>query len=281
MKIAVTGAGGFVGRHVLHALRSPGADVVAVVRPGSTLDMDAHNVELLPLDLAGVDADAFTRIGRPDSLIHLAWGGLPHYQSRHHVESELPLQRAFLESCVRSGLKHLVVTGTCFEYGLQSGELHESLPARPNTVYGKAKDELRCSLQRLQAQFNFGLSWLRIFYLYGPGQAVTSLYSQLRAAIANGDASFAMSPGDQIRDFMPVETAGQHIAQAARRGMDEGITNLCSGRPARVVDVVHEWLRQWNAAIELKTGIFPYPEYEPFAFWGNRRKLDSLSGTTP
>lgn len=278
MKVAVTGAGGFVGQHVLRALQSTGADVVAVVRPGSTLHGQVSGIEVVPLDLADVDADAFSHIGRPDSLVHLAWGGLPHYQSPHHLDTELPLQHAFLEACIRSGLKHLVVTGTCFEYGLQSGELHEGLPAQPNTLYGRAKNELRGNLQRLQAQFDFGLSWFRIFYLYGPGQAPTSLYSQLGAAVARGDSSFDMSPGDQVRDFMPVEEAARGIAQAALRGMDDGITNLCSGQPTRVLDIVHDWLHEWDAAIELKTGVYPYPDYEPFAFWGNRRKLDGLSG---
>lgn len=281
MKVAVTGAGGFVGRHVLRALQAADVEVVAVLRPGTALHADAPPMEVVYLDLANAGDDAFDRIGRPDSLIHLAWGGLPHYQSEHHIASELPLQRAFLESCIRSGLGHVVVTGTCFEYGMQSGELHENLPARPNTRYGKAKDELRCSLQHLQAQFGFGLSWLRIFYLYGPGQAATSLYSQLRGAVARGDASFDMSPGDQVRDFMPVEAAGRDIARAARRAMDDGITNVCSGRPMRVLDMVHEWLRGWDAAIELRTGAFHYPDYEPFAFWGSRRKLDGLpEGTT-
>ena len=280
MKIAVTGTGGFVGQHVLRALQSTDAEIVAVLRPGSTRLPVAPDVKVSLLDFGDGGADSFARIGRPDSLIHLAWGGLPHYQSRHHVDSELPLQRSFLESCIRTGLKHLVVTGTCLEYGLQSGELHEELPARPTTMYARAKDELRSSLQLLQTRFDFGLSWLRMFYLYGPGQAATSLYAQLQAALARGDTRFSMSPGDQIRDFMPVDEAARDIALAARRRMNDGITNLCSGRPVRVVDVVHEWLRQWNTTIELDTGVFPYPDYEPLAFWGNRRKLDGLCGIT-
>jgi dTDP-6-deoxy-L-talose 4-dehydrogenase (NAD+) len=258
-----------------------GDDIVVLARPGSKLSAGAQGIGVATLDLADVSPDMFARIGQPDSLVHLAWSGLPQYQSQRHIDIELPLQRVFLETCIRSGLKHLVITGTCLEYGLQSGELQEDLPAQPATAYGKAKYDLCRSLQQLQAQLGFGLSWLRIFYLYGPGQAATSLYSQLRGAVAAGAASFSMSPGDQVRDFLPVQEAARAIAQAARRRKDDGITNLCSGRPVRVVDMAREWLREWNAEIELKTGVFPYPDYEPFAFWGSRRKLDGLAGKTP
>lgn len=280
MKVAVTGASGFLGRHVLRGLEDADVDTVAVLRPGSTLAVEADGIEMVSLDLAHGGADAFARIGRPDTLIHLAWDGLPHYQSKHHLDAELPIQKAFLESCIRSGLKHVVVAGTCFEYGLQTGELHEGLPAIPATAYGEAKDALRRHLERLQLQYAFGLSWLRLFYLYGPGQAATSLYSQLKAAVHRGDTSFAMSPGDQIRDFMPVEQAARGIVDIALRGIDGGLINLCSGRPERVADAARKWLREWNASLELKAGVYPYPDYEPFAFWGSRAKLDRLLGRT-
>jgi dTDP-6-deoxy-L-talose 4-dehydrogenase (NAD+) len=159
---------------------------------------------------------------------------------------------------------------------LQSGELREELPAHPITAYGKAKDSLRHELERLQGQHGFGLTWLRMFYLYGHGQAATSLYSQLKSAVARHDTIFAMSPGDQVRDFMPAEEAGHSIAQMGLLGIDGGIVNLCSGHPARVVDTARLWLQAWNATLELNTGVFPYPDYEPFAFWGNRAKLDGL-----
>lgn len=228
------------------------------------------------MDLGDCGPDPFARLGQPDILIHLAWDGLPQYQSQRHIETELPIQKAFLESCLNAGLKHLVVTGTCFEYGLQSGELHEGLLANPVTSYGKAKDSLRCDLELLKEHHGFGLTWLRLFYLYGPGQAATSLYAQLAAAVAQHDTSFAMSPGDQVRDFLAVEDAARSIAQIALRGIDGGIVNLCSGHPQSVIDVAKNWLRGWNASLELKSGVFPYPDYEPFAFWGSRAKLEAL-----
>lgn len=280
MRVAVTGASGFLGRHVLHALQSMEVETIAVVRPGSKLRFREPGIEVVQMDIAAQAGrkGTFALLGRPASMIHLAWDGLPRYQSSHHLDDELPLQRAFLESCVREGLGHLVISGTCLEYGLQSGELHEQLPSLPCTQYGKAKDGLRRSLQALRSQTEFGLTWFRLFYLFGPGQADASLYSQIRAALERGDARFAMSPGDQVRDFMPVEVAAHEIVKASLRGMDDGITNLCSGRPSRVVDIVRHWLQDWNESIELDLGVLPYPDYEPFAFWGSRRKLDALSG---
>lgn len=277
--MAVTGASGFVGRHVVRALGLAGAEVVAISR-ASSVRIDPPGTKVVLMDMAECDSDPFLRMGRPDTLIHLAWEGLPNFRAERHLDTELPVQKAFLEACIRSGLKHLIVTGTCLEYGMQAGVLHESLTTNPITTYGKAKDLLRCELERLQEQHEFGLTWLRMFYVYGAGQAPTSLYSQLRNAVATHSRTFAMSPGDQIRDFMPVEDAAGDIAQLALLGVDGGILNLCSGQPDTVVNMVQRWLRTWNASLELQLGIYGYPDYEPFAFWGARTKLDELLETS-
>jgi dTDP-6-deoxy-L-talose 4-dehydrogenase (NAD+) len=276
MRIAVTGASGFLGQHVLTGLKTLDAEIVAVVRPQSVPSMDERGIEIVRMDLGDCGPNPLERMGAPETLIHLAWGGLPNYQSPHHMDIELPQQQAFLESCIRSGLKHLVVAGTCFEYGMQSGELDESLPTKPITEYGKAKDLLRRHLEILQDQCGYGLTWLRLFYLFGVGQGASSLYSQLRVAAQSGVVSFPMSPGDQIRDFLPAEVAGRCIAQLGSGGVDGGIVNLCSGTPVRVVDMARRWLCEWNATLQLQTGALPYPAYEPFSFWGSRSKLTSL-----
>ena len=95
------------------------------------------------VELHGDHADSFARLGSPDVLIHLAWGGLPNYRDRKHADHELPAQRRFLGALLASGLKRLVVTGTCAEYGLREGALDETMPAEPLLEYAKAKDSLR------------------------------------------------------------------------------------------------------------------------------------------
>ena len=144
MKVAVTGATGFVGRHVLAQLAGrDDVEVVATSNPrGAARRPVATGVTWIPLDIGDPPPAAFEALGRPDVLIHLAWGGLPNYRSLHHFEVELPLQFRFLSALVRQGLSSLLTVGTCFEYGFASGPLTAEMATRPNNPYGFAKDSL-------------------------------------------------------------------------------------------------------------------------------------------
>jgi dTDP-6-deoxy-L-talose 4-dehydrogenase (NAD+) len=272
LKIAVTGATGFVGRHLLPALLARGAQVVAACRDPARLELDHERLAKIAFDLDQPDA-AFVRLGEPDVLLHLAWGGLPNYASAVHLEQELPRQLAFLRACAEQGLRRLVVAGTCLEYGMQSGCLSEDSATAPVTAYGRAKDELRRHLQEDAAFAGVDLTWLRLFYLYGPGQAASSLYSQLRAAVAAGAEDFPMSPGDQQRDFLPIEAAAGMIARLAMRTQADRILNVCSGRPVSVLEMARERLREWGAQLRLLPGAYPYPDFESMAYWGDTRRL--------
>lgn len=266
MKIAVVGASGFVGRHVLAQLRQHGADVVATATAPRVAQADG--VRWTALDLHQPPKDALAVLGHPDVVIHLAWAGLPNYQSAHHMERELPAQQAFLSGLVRAGLPSLVVAGTCFEYGFQYGPLAADVPTRPANPYAIAKDTLRRQLEALRAQHPFQLSWARLFYMYGEGQPENSLFPSLRKAVAQGRAVFPMSMGEQLRDYLPVETVAQRLAGLALDPKDRGVLNICSGTPISVRRLVETWLHENGWKIELGLGEYPYAAYEPLAFWG-------------
>lgn len=277
MRVALTGASGFIGRHVLRALQSCGLDVTALGR-SPPHHPQSKATRWMAMDIANPPADPFNAMGEPDVLIHLAWDGLPNYQSPRHIETELPAQTAFLTSCITHGLKHLVVTGTCYEYGLASGELPEDTPTLPCTQYGLAKDMLRKALFGLRAEYGFDLAWLRMFYLYGEGQSEKSLYSMLHAAIGRGETSFDMSGGEQLRDFLAVNEAARCIVTIAQRPTVNGTFNLCSGKPVAVKELVRSWIAAAGANVTMNLGQLPYSPSEPMAFWGSRRKLDRALG---
>jgi nucleoside-diphosphate-sugar epimerase len=208
----------------------------------------------------------------------LAWGGLPNYRSLHHYERELPTHYCFLKTLVESGLPNLLVTGTCFEYGMQSGPLNESMASLPNNPYGFAKNVLRQQLEYLKAAHPFALTWSRLFYLYGDGQAESSLYPQLKKAVERGDAVFNMSGGEQLRDYLPAVEVAKYLVDLAQKQVDVGIVNICSGQPISVRTLVESWLVENDWAITPNYGYYSYPDYEPMAFWGDAHKLNSIIG---
>ena len=204
IKVAVTGASGFIGRHVVRELLGRNVEIIAVTRDATCLADAGSLLDVVEMDIGLASEDCFNRLGRPDVLIHLAWNGLPNYNSLHHFETEVPKHYRFLKTLVEAGLSALVVTGTCAEYGMQSGPLSEDLPAMPNNPYGHAKDCLRRQLEFLQPLQAFKFTWARLFYTYGEGQHFKALYPQLKQAISRGDEVFNMSGGEQLRDYMPV-----------------------------------------------------------------------------
>jgi len=238
-----------------------------------------HTVVVLDLKAPPRATPSFRFVGEPDTLIHLAWGGLPNYKSTHHVDEELPSQFRFLEGLIKDGLKNLLVAGTCLEYGLQSGALTEDLETAPTTQYGIAKDSLRKQLEALKSSVPFRLTWARLFYSYGEGQSPNSILPQLTSAVARGDKTFNMSGGEQLRDYLPVTEVARLLVALATNGRDNGIVNVCSGQPISVRALVERWLEENGWSIALGLGHYPYPEYEPMAFWGDRRKLDRCLAT--
>lgn len=260
---------------MLNELISRGVDVVALTRDVSRLSEFLEKCEISECVISRHEPDVFAQIGKPDILIHLAWGGLPNYKSLHHFETELPVQYRFLKSAIEGGLKTLFVAGTCFEYGMTNGPLFEAMETNPQNPYGYAKDALRKQLSFLKMTSDFKMIWGRLFYMYGEGQPETSLYKQLMNAIKHEAKVFNMSGGEQLRDYLPVKEVAKTIVVLSLSQRDIGIINICSGTPISVRKLVEGWLAEKGANLELNLGYYPYPDYEPMAFWGDISRLES------
>lgn len=278
MRVVVTGATGFVGRYVVNELLARGHSVVAIARDiKRAREMPWFDrVEFIQCDLHESFKPLLKPECLPNAIVHLAWPGLPNYRDFFHISKNLPADLAFLEAAVKSGVPHLLVAGTCLEYGMQYGPLTEELETSPTTPYGFAKDALRKALELLQKESPFGLQWMRLFYMYGEGQNKNSLLAQLDRAIDEGQPVFNMSMGSQLRDYLSIQDVAKNFSLALENPDCQGVINCCSGTPVSVFDLVEQRCRQKASDIRINRGYYPYPDYEPLAFWGESAKLDAL-----
>ncbi|MUM78102.1 NAD-dependent epimerase/dehydratase family protein [Pseudodesulfovibrio sp. F-1] len=278
MRVLVTGATGFIGNHLVQALLANKISVIATYRNEDSVGIPSWSadVEWRRLDIFDPPPSPFTTLGSPDAMIHLAWHGLPNYNEDFHLTRNLPADRALLGSMITGGLRHLLVTGTCLEYGMAEGELSEDMETAPPTCYAQAKKLLFESLSKLAPKQGCVFQWARLFYTFGEGQNPRSLFAQLQTALDAGDTNFNMSGGQQIRDYLPVKQLANHLVSIVTQRTFSGIINVCSGERKTVLQLVEEYIRAQNGSIALNLGHYPYPDYEPFRFWGDSRKLNMI-----
>ena len=279
MKVLVTGASGYIGNYVIEELLEQGHRVIAT-------STSRESVEQKPwygkVDFAAYSLDQaagenlFEYFGRPELLIHLAWQGLPNYKELFHISRNLFQQFSFISNLVEHGLNDLLITGTCFEYGMQNGALREDMTPLPENPYAIAKDSLRRFLEVLKTRHPFHFKWVRLFYMYGKGQSPNSLIPLLDKAVRSGGQTFNMSGGEQLRDYLKVDEVAKIIVKTGLQQKVQGIINCCSGKPVSVRSLVEKYLFDNGLTINLNLGYYPYPDYEPMAFWGNADKLNTI-----
>jgi len=278
VKVLVTGATGFIGKYVVEELLRSNYEVIAsskTVEEGRACEW-LERTEFIACDLNIIRENYFNFFKKPDLLIHLAWENLPNYKGLFHLEKNLFSNYCFIKNMVEHGLKDVAVTGTCLEYGMQSGALSEDMESKPDNPYSLAKDTLRKFLEQLQKIFKYDLKWIRLFYMYGKGQSPHSILSQLQQALDNGDAEFNMSGGEQVRDYLPVEKVAEYIVKISTQRRVTGIINCCSGVGITIKDLVEGYLRRKGKHIRLNLGYYPYPDYEPMVFWGDNEKSKKI-----
>ena len=142
MKVVVTGAAGYIGRHVVKELLNMGHQVVAV--DFSHKDID-ERAEFSNVAIFSGDRDIYEQLGKPDACIHMAWKDGFVHNSQEHMKN-LSSHFRFLIDMAEAGCKNISVMGTMHEVGFWEGKIDENTPCNPLSQYGIAKNALRQSL---------------------------------------------------------------------------------------------------------------------------------------
>lgn len=267
--VLVTGAGGYIGRHVVLALLERGVHVKAL---DLRLDGVDPRAERVAADLFSADPEIYDRLGRPDVVLHMAWRDGFKHNSPAHLD-DLPAHFHLIENLLAGGLKHLAVMGTMHEVGYWEGPIDETSPCRPASLYGISKNALRETAALLAGQHDALLQWIRAYYIVGDDKFGNSIFSKLLAAAEEGRTTFPFTTGKNRYDFISVDDLGEQIAAIVDQTEVNGVINACTGEPMTLAERVEAYIRENDLNITLEYGAFPDRPYDSPGVWGDPTKI--------
>lgn len=271
MRILVTGANGYLGQGIVKAILDDGNEVIAT---GFSVDKVDDRAKKIACDLFEID-DPYEYFSKPDVLLHLAWrDGFIHY-SDSHIE-DLPKHYEFIKKFAESGCKHIAVMGTMHEIGFFEGSVNERTPCHPITPYGIAKNALRDLTAMVCSKNSCVFQWLRGYYIVGNSKYGSSIFSKIAIAVEEGKKEFPFTLGQNQYDFLDYHAFCNQVAAAVSQSKEQGIINICSGRPEKLADRVERFIKENNYDICLKYGVFPDRPYDSKAIWGDSSKIEKI-----
>ncbi|MEE0474405.1 MAG: NAD(P)-dependent oxidoreductase [Holdemanella biformis] len=270
MKVVVTGASGYIGRHVVDALIKMHHEVIAVDMINKGINTDAT---FLSLDI--FSDDIYNKLGRPDACIHMAWKDGFNHASDAHM-GMLSKHYAFIKNMIDGGVKYLSIMGTMHEIGYYEGCVDENTPTNPLSMYGIAKNALREASLLLADKSDTALMWLRAYYILGDDSNNNSIFTKITQMEHEGKASFPFVSGKNKYDFIHVDELAKQIATASTQSEITGIINCCSGKPVSLADKVNEFIEKNHYSIRPDYGKFPERPYDSPAIWGDNTKINLI-----
>ena len=261
----VTGAGGFIGRHVVSQLRATGVKVVSIEHAW-------HSRE---------QVDTFLGASSIDRCIHLGWYAKPADYLSSELENLRSLRSAIdlLSALISRGCEHLTVAGTSAEYRPGPLPLTERDEVAQATPYAGSKSALRDLTAELSRLGLLSTGWCRIFNVTGPGEHPDRFVPLVTQALLDG-SPIDLTDGEQIRDFLDVRDVAAALIAVSRRRLT-GPVNVCSGDGVRLRDLVLDLASRCGSFELLHFGALTRSSGEPDIVVGDNARLVNESGWHP
>lgn len=282
MKSLVTGAGGFVGPHLVDHLRSCDDEVVPV---------DVHNGP----DLRDLQAWTETMAGvGPEVVYHLGgWSDVGGSWADPYTTFEVNVLGtvSILEAARRAGASRVVLISSADVYGTVPVDhlpITEDHPIVPSSPYGASKQASEAAALQYHRGHGLDVVVVRPFNHIGPGQsprfAAPAFAAQIAAAERAGEGGTTplrhgdLSPERDLTDVRDVVRAYRLLAVSGRAGQ---CYNVCSGRSTAMSDLLETLCALATVPIETEVDPARMRPVEVPTHRGSLAKLTEATGWEP
>jgi len=252
--VLVTGGSGFLGGHLVPALRARGDSVTIFDRAGRApcADVAFEAVDLLEADVSDRLAE-----GRFDAVFHLA-GNVEVPLSVTHPDRDFILNAGITVRLLEA-LRHaspttrLLLASTAAVYGeALEGPCAESQAPAPVAPYGASKWVAECYAELYARRLGLATTRARIFSLYGPGLRKHVVFDLIEKLERQPERLEVLGDGAQVRDFLFVEDAVRALMCVADHAPHAGeAVNVASGVPVTIAELAAAVGRAAGAAPEI------------------------------
>ena len=280
MRVLITGATGFVGRHLASHCRRHGAEVVA---------HGSGDADLLDAAAAG----EAVRAARPDRVFHLAalasvadsWR-----RPRATIDGNIATTFNLLDAVRRHAPgARVLAAGSGEIYGPVPGArqpIAEDEPVRPQNPYAVSKSAADMLAGFFADAHGLDVVRTRAFNHAGPGQSdryvVAAFARQIAEAEARGEETVEIATGDlrPRRDFTDV----RDVVRAYRLALEHapaGAYNVCSGEVVAVADILDCLARHTPLEVRQRTDSARLRDTEVMEIRGSHERLTAATGWQP